>query len=131
MDVGRGAGEVLEIADQVGLVEIAAVEGQGGPVVAMPSRLGCKGGSAGGPEAADTGEELGRQADMIAELVGEVLARNAQRRRQRFDPQAPAAGLKLRYGMQGERLAGRGGRHDAGGKSAGSAGPAGASARRA
>jgi hypothetical protein len=63
---GRHAREGLEVAVEVRLVVVAAVERRVGQLGAVAQVLG------GALEAQDAGERLGREADVLAEARGEM-----------------------------------------------------------
>ena len=74
---GREPGETAKLGHQMGLVAVAQVGGEGGPVDP----------AAGGraedpPEPNHPAEGLGRDTDVGREPSGEMLARDAERRRE-------------------------------------------------
>src|SRR5262249_20215731 len=91
---GAHAGERAEIVDEVGLVVVAAVEGDRGPFD------GAAGGGSldGALEAADAAEQFGRKAGLFAEELDESAGAEADARGDGGDGARVRVGLEFREG---------------------------------
>ena len=96
--LGRTAGEILEVVDQVRLVEIAVLQSHLCPVRLFRQAFQSL---AGGPETADTGKQFRADADVLAKLQRQVLARHAQLRGQSVHAHQAGCAFDGRDGVVG------------------------------